>query len=141
MRIKESYVYRLFLCCFLIYAISPLSYAFAPDASADRPAGQKEAAFRNFNIYFFEAFLKGLFLPEAEETIPSDLSILLAKKQTVIRQSSDIRQKFVKCIATAASFAEYREPSVEKPDDDVAAVYQSVEAQSYSGLSPPRSCA
>jgi hypothetical protein len=137
MRIRYSLFNSTLISCFLVYAISPLSYACAPSASAGYPAGQEGSGFRNFSIFFFEAVLKGFFPPEAAGSAPSCDAVLVIKKHAVVRLSPKIGHKLIKCTATVVSAAELcRAWSTERGYAD-AGVYQSAGVPVYSGLSPP----
>jgi len=138
MRIRYAFVNSTILFFFLVYAISPLSYACAPFAvTGSHAAGQEDAGFRNFSIYFFEAVLKGFFSPEDDGAAPSDESILVIKKHALVRLSPEIRQKLVKSAATVGSAAVVCQSWSREPALAATGVYQSAEIPAYSGLSPP----
>ena len=137
MRIRYAFVNSTILCFFLVYAISPLSYACAPFALSAYPAGQEEARCKNFNIYFFEAVLKGFFSPEDEGTASPDESILVIKKHALVRLSSEMRQKIDKAAATVEFAAVVCQSWFREPALAAVGVYKSAEIPAYSGLSPP----
>ena len=137
MRIRHSICNSTLLSCFLMYAISPLSYACEPSTSAGFPAGQEASGFRNFSIYYFEAVLKGFFPNEDAGSAPSCDAVLVIKKHAVVRLSPETGHKLIKCAATVVFTAELcRAWSIEGGYADVG-VYQSAGVPVYSGLSPP----
>lgn len=137
MRIRHRLFNSSLLSCFLVYAISPLSYACVPSVSAAYPAGQEESGFKNFSIYFFEAVLNGFFPPEDDGAAPNCVAVLVIKKHAVVRLSPETGHKLFKCAATVVSAAEVcRAWSTERGYAD-ACVYQSAGVPAYSGLSPP----
>jgi len=137
MRIQHGFFNSALLSCFLVYAISPLSYTCAPSVSAASPAGQEDLGFRNFSIYYFEAVLKGFFPPENDGAAPSCESVLVIKKHALVRLSSERGQKLIKCTAIAVSAAEICRSWSAEPGYADAGVYQSAGVPVYSGLSPP----
>ena len=137
MRIRYDFFNNALLSCFLVYAISPLSFACSSFANVACPPGQEETGFKNFSIYYFEVVLKSFFPPGDDTTAPARDSILAIKKHAVVRLSSALRQKLVKHAAIVESVADISLSwSLESARAD-AGLYQSAEVPAYSGLSPP----
>lgn len=137
MRIRHSFFNRALVTCFLIYAISPLSYVCPVSPAVASPGGTAKAEFKNFRIYFFEVILKGFFPSKDDETTPIDESVLVIKKLALARVSPENRQKPVKVASSVESPEAYLQSWFMEVACTDGCTYQSAEVPAYSGLSPP----
>ncbi len=74
---KDSLFYGLFLACFCIYSVSPISYKY-------KQVPQTESSFNNLNIFVLELILSPLAHQQSQKDGSSSAHVLLLKKRATL---------------------------------------------------------
>lgn len=77
MKKRNSLYYGLFLACFCIYSVSPISYKY-------KQVPQSEVSFNNLNIFVLELILSPLAHQQSQKDGSSSAHVLLKKKRATL---------------------------------------------------------